>query len=197
MGSDSPGRASDDEDVVRPEELDFTRDERVSILREGRYVVATGGQGRPTSAPQPDRDSDSDSPDAGSSDAASDERSPGELLEELGDKLDRANQSHGFAIAALFDDEVARRAVLSDDLAATFGELVTWAASRVDDDTPPEVVLGIMLLASGRTVRYPVRAFNALLAEHDLSYDDSIGDLVDSLAAEGFTVPADAEDVDR
>jgi hypothetical protein len=188
MVGDPPGEADDDEDVVRPEDLDFTRDERVATMEDGRYVVSTGEGGPPDPA---------DLAAEASEGGGAGERTPGDILRELSDELDAVDQPHGFAVAARFDGDVSRHAVLSDDLAAMFEELLTWTASRIDDDTPPEEILGILLLASGRSVRFPLRTFDAVVSEHGLSYDDSIADLARSLADDGFRVPpGDADDAE-
>ena len=180
MGSDPPGGTRDDEGIVRPEELDFTKDDRVATIDEGRYVVSSSGE----SPPEPPDDES-----GGGGGATGKDRSPADILRELGERLDEVDQPHGFAAAARFGGEIDRHAILSDDLPAMFEDLLTWTASNVDDDAPPEVVLGILLLSSGQSVRFPVRTFEALVSEHGLSYDDSIGDLAERLAADGFRLP--------
>ncbi|MFB6129949.1 MAG: hypothetical protein ABEJ28_03900 [Salinigranum sp.] len=195
MGSDPPGRPRDEDGVVRPDDLDFTRDDRVAVLRDGRYVIATEGAGIPDpGADAAEREEGADGEEGAD---AEDVRSPAELIDDLGDRLERVNKRHGFAIAARFDGEVSQRAVLSDDLGAVFDELLTWAASRIDDDTPPEVIIGILLVASGRTVRYPRQTLEALLTARGLDYDDSIGDLVRSISEDGLTLPPEADGGDR
>jgi hypothetical protein len=173
----------DGEDAVRPEELDYTVDRRVAELREGRYVVATDEDGEPNVSGD----------DAGAVEAADEDRS----LEERGNfarqqmarYVSENGADHGFAVTASFEGSVRQRELFSDDVATAFGDLVRWYADQVDAETPPAEVLGILLLASDVDVAFPTKVLAPVLKAHGLTPEDSIGDLVEALAGDGFRIP--------
>ena len=147
MGADPSPGADDEESALRPEDLDWTRDERVATIDEGRFVVAT-------------------------------------------DDVERVGADHGFSATAAIEDDVVQHEAFSNDMTQVFEELLTWYARNVDPDTPPEDVLGILLLASGRSVRFPRRALIDVLRAHDVGPDDSVADLVEALG-DGIRFPPD------
>jgi hypothetical protein len=174
-----PG-SNDEEGVVTPEDLDITENEGVKQLREGQYVIATGGDG------ESDLEEVEDLREAPAGPAESpDPRAA------LVDHLESLSAANGFVVAGRFDGDVDVHESASDDPGTVFDELLTWYAGNVDADTPPPEVLGILCLAGGVQVRYPLRSVADLLAAHDLSPDDSIRDLVDAVRDEGLVIPAD------
>ncbi|MFB6142570.1 MAG: hypothetical protein ABEJ30_04425 [Halorientalis sp.] len=203
---DSEDAAPTDEagTVLDREELDFTDDERVAELGDGddRYVVSTGS-GSPRVA------DDEDHGDAGSSDPAEDAdrsdagtaigegRGDGPTPERVAVARDTIagnlrEQPHpfGFDATLLIEGHTSRHAVASGDIERMTRGLLQWLALTVDDETPEEEVLGILLLASGVSVRYPTRAVAEYVRAHDLSPDDTIGDLFDAIQGEGgFRIP--------
>jgi len=183
MGADPSPGTDDEESAIRPEDLDWTRDERVATLDDGRFVVATDNDGVPSGDA-----SDAAAPELDDVDRVKVEGA----RERLAEHVDRVGARHGFSAIAAVDDEIVTHEAFSDDMTQVFDELLSWYAHNVDPDTDPEDVLGILLLASGRSVRFPRRALIDVLRAHDLSPDDSIGDLVDAVGG-GIRFPPDDE----
>lgn len=176
----APRGPADEEGVVDPDDLDITKNEEVHELRDGQYVIATGDAAD---------DFDLDELRAEAREASdAPEFDPRAALVE---HLESVSAANGFVVAGRFDGEVDVHECVSNDLGAVFGELLTWYAANVDDDTPPSEVLGILCVAAGLQVRYPVRTVVDLLAAHDLSPEDSIADLVEAIRADGLVVPPD------
>ena len=177
MEADPPGdRPEREADAVRPDELDFTRDERVAVLEDGRYVISTGGA-LPDNVEELTAESDAHLRD--------------EARATLAEHVAAVDVAHGFSITASFDDRVEQHEAFSEDLAAVFDELVTWYATQVADRTDPAEVIGILLLAGERRVRFPRRALVDLLCAHGVSPDDSVSDLITALDGEGVQFPPD------
>jgi hypothetical protein len=170
-----------EEGVVRPEDLDFTRDESVAEIRNGRYVISTDR----SSPPDPDVDDEesNDDPDT-------DPVSVDAARERLVRHVSEFDAPHGFALTAAVDGELRHHEAFSEDLPDVFGELLTWYATVVSDGTtPPAEVLGILLVASDCPVRFPVRTVGTALEAHGLTPQDSIADLLRAIEDEGFEIP--------
>jgi len=185
MGADPSPGADDEESALRPEDLDWTRDERVATIDEGRFVVATHDDGTPS----PDEGDADDEGDSDRVDEVEQVRAEG-ARERLADHVERVGADHGFSATAAIEDDVVQHEAFSNDMTQVFEELLTWYARNVDPDTPPEDVLGILLLASGRSVRFPRRALIDVLRAHDVGPDDSVADLVEALG-DGIRFPPD------
>lgn len=180
---DSPPSARAEEGVVRPDELDYTGSERVAELSDGRYVVATDNDGTP-SADASDGGSDSDD------DTPPDDR--GSLArQQMARYVSERDSDYGLALTAAFDGEIAHHERFTDDVAAAFGELVTWYVEQIDTEASASEAIGILLLASDTTVSYPANTVAAVLREHGLTLDDSIADLVEALKDERLQIPPD------
>lgn len=209
MGSDPTRGGPEDEDeegVVRPDDLDFTRDERVVTMQDDRFVIATGS-GAPTPLPEETDTENEEKDSAGRADtdeptdtdeATTDTETPepgsiqgADARELLASHVASVGSDHGFSITASFDGRLAQHEVFSNDLDRVFGELLTWYATRVDDDSDPAEVLGILLLASDRQVTFPRRALVDVFRSHGLSPDDTVGDLLHVLGEDGLTLPAE------
>lgn len=176
MGADPPEETPDDA-AFRPDDLDFTDDERVAELQEGRYVVSTDD-----GAPAVDED-ETDGDPGGAPVGRRPDSDPEEVDVETARKriaahVRRVDADHGFAATAAVDGEVSQQEAFSDDIATVFRSLLVWYARTVDDDTPTDEVLGILLLAADVPVRYPANALAELVAAHGLGPEDSIGDLL-------------------
>lgn len=178
----APGGSRDDEGVIDPDELDITKNEQVQELREGQYVIATD-----STDDFADLRADIRAEMEAESPSTPDPRSA------LVDHLESLSVAHGFVVAGRFDGDVQVNESASDDPGAVFRDLLTWYATHVDSETPPAEVLGILALAGGVQVRYPVRTLVDLLKAHDLSPDDSIRDLVDAVRDDGLVLPPDDE----
>lgn len=97
---------------------------------------------------------------------------------------------HGFLISAKFDDDVRHFEAFSDDIDDVFGTLLSWYADQVDEETPVEDVLGILLAAAALDVRFPKGTLAQLLREHDVGPDDTVADLLSTISADGgFRLP--------
>jgi hypothetical protein len=164
---ETPQSTRGEEGVIRPDELDYTTSERVAELSDGRYVVAT--------------DNDETPPADGDGDGPTDKRSELDRQQTARYVSDRETD-YGFAVTATFDSGVAHHEHFSDDVAVSFGELITWYVEQIDTDTPAEEVLGILLLASETPVSFPTQVLATVLRRHELDLDDSIGDLVEALS---------------
>jgi hypothetical protein len=182
----APRGPNDDEGVVDPEDLDITKNEEVDELRDGQYVIATGN----ATTDDLDLEGLQDDLDAGTEPAASRDT---DIRAALVDELSSLDSANGFVVAGRFDGDVDIHRSASDDPAAVFGDLVEWYASNVDDRTPEAEVLGILCLAGGVPVTYPVRALVDVLRTHGLSPDDSIRDLLEAVQDEGLVLAPDGD----
>jgi hypothetical protein len=178
----APRGPNDDEGVVDPDDLDITRNEKVNELRDGQYVIETSS----STADDLDIERLRDELDVeAEASAATDPQTM------LVNRLASLSVANGFTVAGRFDGEVDATESASDDPAAVFGDLLEWYAANVDDDTPEAEVLGILCLAGGVHITYPVRAVVDAIRTHGLSPDDSIRDLLEAVRAEGLTLPVD------
>lgn len=179
---DRSRRQRGEEGIVGPNELDYSDDERVAQIRDGRYVVATDRDGKP-------RVDDAELPDRKTEEDRSLEERGNFAKQQMARYLSDAGTDHGIAVTASFGGRVAQRERFSDDIATSFGDVVQWYADQVDDDAPPEEVLGILLLASDTDVAFPTKVLAPILRTHGLTTDDSIGDLVEALSGDGLRIP--------
>lgn len=186
---DSP--ESDEGVVLSPDELDFTNDERVVELDDGRYVISPGDDPPVDAAEKP-----FDFPDPPDSEPTYDEPPPDvdeaapELTDQevhrwLADRFDTAESEYGFDITAKFEGSVRRQELFSNDVVTTFENLLVWYAKQLGRDTPVEEVLGILLFEAGVPVRYPPRALPRLIDAYDLSPENTIADLLDAVDQDG------------
>lgn len=190
----------DDEDtheekpVLSPEDLDISNSEYVEELEEGRYVVSPHKRvSEPDpSPPQPsDDDADPDqaippertSPNHSQAQSDSHQSSSESLTQrEVHDWLrrdfERNNSRYAFDVTATFDGTVSQRRMASNDVVTIFESLMLWYAQQVDNDTPVEEILGILLMESNVPVRYPPKSVRNLVKSTGLGPDDTIADLL-------------------
>ncbi|WP_396612960.1 hypothetical protein ACH9L7_06765 [Haloferax sp. S1W] len=108
----------------------------------------------------------------------------------IAERVGAVNADHAFAVTALVDGSIEQHESVSNEVTDVFRSLVMWYADAVGgDSTPPDEVLGILLLASEVQVTYPGRAIEALAATHGLDRTDSIGDLLDAVEESGASFP--------
>lgn len=175
---------SDDGSAFDPDDLDFSDDERVREIDESRYVVSAG-DGAPN--PPPDHETDESDADAGAE--ASGQSSDPVTAEDVSRWLTASFRDDGFTYG--FDatlsvgDDVVRHRMVSNDVTTTFDTLLTWFSRNVGETTPPAEVLGILFAASNTPVQYPPGTLKRYVADHDLSPDDSIADLLEVAEAHG------------
>jgi hypothetical protein len=189
-----PNTADEGGSVLSPEELDIAESEYVEPLDdEGRYVVSPGGG--PPNVPDSASDKNANDgagrqgPNGGQRGGSGGEqpqgamRSPEAARTLLADELERSNARYGIDIVARFDGNTARHRTASDDVIATFENLVQWYARHVTDGTPADEVIDILLRESNfAETETPNLA--KLLETHDLDRSDSIADLVAAIRKE-------------
>lgn len=210
-----------DERVLSPEELDFTEDEKVEQLDEGKFVIGTEGepnvataqeesphrppssQGQPdTGTGEPGRTDSSTQPDPTETQGTSRrETQPGAAVNELTGRqvkdflsaeLRRTESTYAYRIAAKTEDRVSHQQLASDDIGMAFDGLLMWYAQQVGAETSVEEALGILLAKSNIRIRYPTKLLTAYLKKHDLGPDDDIADLMAAIKHEdGLVFPPD------
>ena len=205
---------SDDEgSPADPEDLDFTDDERVAEIDEGRYVVGTdgqpnvGGSGSPPDAGPAD-DSAFETPSeptrAAERDPVADARSDPSTAAPGGGSAGADRQAVSRWLATSFENDgfdygldatlhaegsTTRNRMVSNDVTATFDTLISWFASNAGTDASPPEALGLLLVAADTPVDVPPVAIKRFAASQGLSANDSIGDLIDAAEdAGGFRI---------
>ncbi|MFC6825919.1 DUF7500 family protein [Halopelagius fulvigenes] len=179
---DRSRRRRGEEGVIGPNELDYSDDDRVAQIRDGRYVVATDSDEKP-------RVDEEESPPRHAEEERTLEERGNFAKQQMVRYVSDKGASHGIAVTASFDGRVAQRERFSDDIATAFGDVVQWYANQVNADATPEEVLGILLLASDTDVAFPTKVLAPVLRTHGLTTDDSIGDLVEALGGDGLRIP--------
>jgi hypothetical protein len=192
MTNEQPNANERDGDVLSSDELDITEEESVVEIEENRFVIAAGDEPprvadtakpdtRETSRPDEDAPSEPGAPDP--DDRRRGERRPAE-------ELIAGDSRYGYHIAAKFDDRVYEHQLSSNDITTVFENLLLSYVQHVDNDTPVEEVLAIMLLKSNVPVRYPASSLKTLLTRHGLTTDDSIADLLAVVEEHGLDLRA-------
>lgn len=184
--------------VLSPNDLDITDDEAVEEIDDGRFVVSAGGG--PPNVPD-------DPPDPAEGGSGADEvggagiagggqqgghgapgaggpASPEAARNLLGEELGRTRARYGIDVVGRFDGESARHRTVSNDVVATFENLVLWYARHVSDDTPAEEVIEILLREASVVPDPGTPNLKELLDKHDLTPHDSIAELVAAITAE-------------
>ncbi|MFC5278042.1 hypothetical protein ACFPM1_04585 [Halorubrum rubrum] len=190
-----------------PDDLDFTDDESVVEIGEGRYVVGTDGR------PNVRRRSPDPEPDPGPADGSgfrspanpspADEREPvaGEQARAGGGAGSSGDRGNGGVdcravsrwLAESFDDDgfdygvdvtlhakgsTARNRMVSNDVTATFDNVLSWFVANAGPGTDPAEALGLLLVAADTPIDVPPVAIKRFAADQGLSANDSIGDLI-------------------
>ncbi|WP_302081720.1 DUF7500 family protein [Salinibaculum rarum] len=182
--------------ILSPEELDIADDEHVTKLDEGRFVVSPDvrDQQTPSNAhqsssqnqPQPDAEPNQQSEPQPQSNTTQPSRQPApsdditreEVHQWLRQSFENGGSRYGFDVTAIFDDSVSQRRMASNDVVTIFESLILWYAQQIDNDTPVEEVLGILLMESNVPVRYPSKSLTNLVKSTGLDPDDTIADLL-------------------
>jgi hypothetical protein len=197
------GGNPEDGKILSPDELDIADDEHVEQLDESRFVVSPearteSGQARPRqsgpdTATEPSRSPDRPTPpQQGASPrprqeptggrSGTDGAATGELTREQVHRWLEASfeggSRYGFDVTATFDGTVSQRRMASNDVVTIFESLVLWYAQQVDNDTPVEEILGILLMEANVPVQYPSESLKKLVKSCDLGPDDTIADLL-------------------
>jgi hypothetical protein len=134
-----------EEGVLEPDELDVERREEVDEIGDNRYIVST------------DEDDDGGSPPQDATDPSAERRT--QPPDDRTGPSDRSSGADPTPLAALderyvvdvtakVDGGVAETRIGSDSIVETFEETLLWYADRIDDSTPPEEVIRILLAES-------------------------------------------------
>ena len=178
------GSNSDDGTVLSPEELDISDEENVVEIEEGRYVISPGSR-------EPKVPSDLDEPSEPPAEEGHDDHDSGRELTEadvhewIEARLEGADSKFAFDVTASFEGYTSQKALFSNDVVTTFENLVVWYATHAGGDTPVEDVLGILLVESNLSVRFPVESLGRYVDSLGLEGDDSLDDLFAVLQESG------------
>ncbi len=182
--------------VLTPEDLDISNEDEVEELDESRFVI--GAEGRPHVEGQEDSSFTDPKAETGEMrEAAStlDQDLPSTTTENrksasqvelrgsdvkrwISANLKRTESQYAYRLAAKTGEDISHQQLASDDIGMAFDGLLMWYAQQVGDGTAVEDTLGILLAESNIRVRYPVAGMLAFLDQHDLSSEDSIGELL-------------------
>jgi hypothetical protein len=209
MADDSNDSAGSRESgVVEPDELDIEDDEHVRALGDNRYVVSAndpigkgdtprGSRGGNRQRPEGDTPiEEGPVPDAGTQPGAGDVGTPGgrenprDVSSDsidvhraracLTERMVERNGAYGFDITAQFGEQVVQQHLQANDIVTVLDALLLWYAEHLDDETPAEEAIGILLTESDIPVKYPPKALISLVRAHGLDPEDSISELIDA-----------------
>lgn len=163
---------ADDGTVLSPEELDISDEENVVEIEEGRYVISPGNRGPNVPGGLSDefgvsgRDEAEVDPDGALTEV--------EVHEWIEDRLAAADSKYAFDVTANFEGHLAQKALFSNDVVTTFENLVVWYATHAGGDTPVEDVLGILLVESNLSLRFPADSLSRYAESQGLDETDSL-----------------------
>jgi len=205
--ADADGGDPDEGRILSPEELDITESEHVEQLDEGRFVVSpdarvtdertqsetdrsTQQQSEPEpepkskSTPEPRRERSRRQPPT----KEQRENLSQEVVHRwLRQSFEESSSRYAFDVTATFDDSVSQRRMASNDVVTIFESLMLWYAQQVDNDTPVEEIIGILLMESNVPIRLPTKSLHKLVKSSGLAPDDTIADLFEAVNDEdGF-----------
>ena len=194
--------------ILSPDELDITDNEHVRQLDEGRFVVSPNADSpmepreqesqptpsEPESEPEPEPESEPQTEPVRKSAPASEQdpqprTEPQDLSQDavhdwLRGSFEDNPSRYGFDVTASFEGNVSQRRMASNDVVTVFESLMLWYAQQVDNNTPVEEILGILLMEANVPVRYPPESVQQLVKSAGLGPDDSIADLLAAIRDE-------------
>ncbi|SFR44018.1 DUF7500 family protein [Halogeometricum limi] len=173
-----------DREPLTPDELDFRRDDRVTALGDGRYVVATstdpaptprrplstGVRGRPgdvdaetdvgTDAADADTETDVDAETDGGVDTAGNGADAAATPTAVPDETALARESRDdpkyfVELAARTDEGTFETRIDGDDIGAVCASMLRWYARQVSPSDDPKKVLSVLLSRSEFGLRGP------------------------------------------
>lgn len=170
------GSTAEDGTVLSPEELDISDEENVVEIEEGRYVISPGGGEPkvPSGSNGVPEQSVTEDEGSGESDA---ELTEAEVHEWIEARLVGADSKYAFDVTASFEGHTSQKALFSNDVVTTFENLVVWYATHAGNDTPVEDVLGILLVESNLSIRFPAESLRRHADSLGLAADDTLDDL--------------------
>jgi hypothetical protein len=183
-------KTAETETVLSPEELDITEDEHVAEVDDNRFVVSPDD---PIEDEEPAGVDVADEP-------VGDEPTP-EPVETpvgfdvdavhdwLGEQLTDTGARYGFDATVMMGKGPSSRRFASDDVVTTFETMLRWAAAEIDDETPIEEVLGILLVEANVGIRFPPESVRGMLDHYGLEPTDDIASLVAAGNGDGLVVP--------
>lgn len=172
-----------DQGAMDPDDLDFTDDERVLQIDDDRYVVSGDG------APRAHESNDEEvAAPAESIDRPADGLTQTEVSRWLAASFDGTGFTYGFDATLAVEDDVTRHRLVSNDLPTTFETLLAWFVRNATTDSTTEEALGILLTASDLSVQYPPGTLERVLEQSDLTREDTIGELLRAVDAEGVRI---------
>ncbi len=195
------GGNPEDGPILSPEELEIAENEHVTQLDEGRFVVSPDArqqsgqphQSQPASTqqsetqeqPEPQTSEQSATPQSQPNPPQQDTTQPQrtEVSREdvhrwLRESFENGGSRYGFDVTAAFDGSVSQRRMASNDVVTIFESLILWYAQQVDNDTPVEEILGILLMEANVPIRYPPESLKSLVKSTGLGPEDTIADLL-------------------
>jgi hypothetical protein len=180
------GGNPEDGPILSPEELEIAKDQHVTQLDEGRFVVSPDARQQSNKPQQeesdqrPDDEAEKTRPQSPKQHSTQSE--PGiareEVHEWLRESFRRGGSRYGFDVTAIFDGSVSQRRMASNDVVTIFESLIVWYAQQIDEDTPVEEILGILLMEANVPVRYPPESLKGLVKSRGLEPEDKIADLL-------------------
>lgn len=177
--------------VLAPEELDITEDQHVVELDDGRYLISPEDEVDESRVEVPAEGTSDTNPKS----LPDSERDADAIHGWLADRLEATDTRYGFDITAIFEGSVVRQELFSNDVIATFENLLVWYAQHVGGDTPAEDVLGILLAESGTPIRLPPDTIEAITEGYGLERGDRVADLHEAVRREGGLRYPPASDV--
>lgn len=151
---DDRANNADDEGVLRPEDLSVDAEDAVTEIGENRYLVSTD-EGPSSGGGAPDASSDhgvggagsgADTGGAAGADHSDDFEPPAPSSEpRREDPLASTRHQYGIAISAKTERGVSHATTASNNIVEVFEDVLVWYARQVDENTPPEEVLAILL----------------------------------------------------
>jgi hypothetical protein len=134
--TEQPNRDAPDQGVLNPEDLDVEDRDEVDAIGENRYLVSTG-EDADDDAPALDEVRDDDPAEESADEATQVEASLGAI-----------RQQYAVEMATKMERDVATTRIASDNIVEVFEEFLLWYASQLDESTPPEEVLRILIAES-------------------------------------------------
>ena len=173
---DEKGGGPEEGPILSPEELDIADDEHVTQLDEGRFVVSP--ETRETNEPQqpPSQPSPQSQPEQ--TDSTATELDQEQVHQWLRESFEGPGSRYGFDVTATFDGSVSQRRMASNDVVTIFESLILWYAQQIDNNTPVEEILGILLMEANVPIRYPPQSLQRLVKKTGLGPDDTIAELL-------------------
>lgn len=192
------GGNPEDGPILSPDELEIAEDEHVTQLDEDRFVVSPNARQQDSRPQQPEPEQSTPRPESKNSPSQKGRKqqqptTPQQPREESGgtgdvtredvhqwlrESFEHGGSRYGFDVTAAFDGAVSQRRMASNDVVTIFESLILWYAQQVDNDTPVEEILGILLMEANVPVRYPPESLKNLVKSTGLGPENTIAELL-------------------